>query len=292
MKTIEPCPTCGGDMLVHTGQAIHRYDGTLIWSQHMRCDACGTLTEGDGSGFPPERYRDSMLAEYGTWNAAITSDSPKQRIQAALVLKEIFELNTKEAFHLVKGTPRAVFTGTDIEAEWVCSRLRLGGVECAIEPATPAKTDSMKGDPLAGPDGGPLSWEMKTIEPCSRCGRDVTVHTVQRLHGNDQPTWSQGIHCGSCGAGLEADGRGMLPSPYCGQVLAERGTWHAALISDSPEDRMRAALALKAILELSTSEAFQLVKRTPRALFSGTEIDAEWVCRRLRLGGVKCRIEQ
>jgi hypothetical protein len=126
----EPCPSCGTPTDVHIGQAIG-FDDRLVWSRGMNCASCGYSVEADGSGFPPEHYREAILAQDGSWSVTIADST--QVSSVALVLKEALGMDRAAALRAARAIPGPVWTGSRAEAEWLRRQLARRAVVAILE---------------------------------------------------------------------------------------------------------------------------------------------------------------
>lgn len=128
----ERCPRCGAEATVHIGQAMIS-QAQLVWSRATKCEHCGFAQEADDLGFPPQIYREPILAQDGAW-AVVTSANADRRV-VALVAKEAFHLSSKDALVFGSKVPGHVWAGTECEANWLRVRLEQRGVHAEVLPA-------------------------------------------------------------------------------------------------------------------------------------------------------------
>lgn len=118
---------------------------------------------------------------------------------------------------------------------------------------------------------------------CSRCGSSVEVAVGERVF-NGNIVWFRSYQCQACGNQVEEDGRGTPPGEIRESLLEQDGEWSLVLAgSDDPA----VLKALRQSLHLSITEAADLRKRLPGALFRGTKAEVERLVSLLRNEGVQ-----
>jgi hypothetical protein len=128
----EPCPSCGTPTDVHIGQAIG-FGDRLVWSRGMNCASCGYSLEADDFGFPPESYREAILAQDGSWRVTIADSTHMSAV--ALVLKEALGMDRAAALRTAKAISGSIWTGSEAEAEWLRRQLARRAVVAICERA-------------------------------------------------------------------------------------------------------------------------------------------------------------
>lgn len=122
-----PCPTCGKLASVIEGQIAH--SDHIGWFRSRSCEFCGARFEEDGFD-TAEDVRLGLLDRDGVWNVLV--ESTKYRVLAYKIIRKVFKLTISETIKLDK-TQRIVFSGTEIEANFVKSKLDNEGVPCNVE---------------------------------------------------------------------------------------------------------------------------------------------------------------
>lgn len=126
MATVsEKCPSCGTLTAVHIGQAI-TFGESLVWSRSASCTKCGFAVEADGSGFPPQIYREAILHQDGIWSVVVAA--PYKVSTLALVLKDVLELERTTALKTAKAIPGRIWEGSEAEVEWLRRKLAIRGI--------------------------------------------------------------------------------------------------------------------------------------------------------------------
>jgi len=101
--------------------------------------------------------------------------------------------------------------------------------------------------------------------------------------------WSRSITCGSCGATIEEDSTGILPTWVREDVLEQQGVWNIRLLRDT--DRQKAVLKLRALLGLNLKAAGNLLKSSGSIIWSGAHVECSWLAYHLKELGIEVSIE-
>ncbi len=120
------CPDCKKKIKCSFGQSNASGD-VLSWHRSIECSHCGVCIEIDDKGFPPEQYREAIIIEQGLWQLTIQSDRTKS-VLLAHILRQLLELDLKQAINLSKKIPGSIFSGTKVEMEWICEHIVDGGL--------------------------------------------------------------------------------------------------------------------------------------------------------------------
>ena len=121
---------------------------------------------------------------------------------------------------------------------------------------------------------------MATIyQRCPKCDREVPV-TVGQTWQYAGLRWSMSCLCPFCGAGYEADGRGIPPQDIRAAILTEEGEWQLQ-VPDATAPKTCIAKSLRNELNLSLTQAAQLIHQIPGVLATGTNAEMEWLAQRI-----------
>jgi len=105
-----------------------------MWSRSMNCGYCGASIEEDGTGMPSTWMRETILEQQGEWSIRLLRDS--DRLKCVLKLRALLGFDIKAAGALIKGSCSVIWSGTQVECNWLASHLKELGVEIVIERAT------------------------------------------------------------------------------------------------------------------------------------------------------------
>ena len=98
----------------------------LDWWRSTWCDQCDITKEEEGSGLPPENYRQVLLHMDGVWALVINDYS--ERVLAMKVVRQTMNLSMKRAQEALGSRDPEVFRGTKTEIQWLVDLLRNEGV--------------------------------------------------------------------------------------------------------------------------------------------------------------------
>ena len=124
-----PCPRCGNPAALKFGQTNFR--GKLRWFESVNCDNCGLRSEADGTGFPSEKLRSSLIEGDGEWSIVLTEVNSTASVVA--VLRSELSLDMKAALELLKTEPRLIFRGTRSESLWLGQLLEEAGESPSLQ---------------------------------------------------------------------------------------------------------------------------------------------------------------
>ena len=111
------------------------HDGVrLLWSESTRCTECGCAIESDDQGFPQDSIRQHLMAADGRWALHVDTYGP-DRLKACKILHCDLDTTLEEVKRMKDRMPGIVYTGTKIEAEWMCCRLNDFGFSASVVPA-------------------------------------------------------------------------------------------------------------------------------------------------------------
>ena len=113
---------------------------------------------------------------------------------------------------------------------------------------------------------------------CLRCGRTISVRYTQRCR-DGRLSYSESIHCESCGASAEADGA-ELPDELRTHFISEGGLWELRL-TELPKEKIPFLKILSDVLQRESKGILTLTKLLPAVLRRGTQVEIECVHDRL-----------
>lgn len=86
--------------------------------------------EEDLRGLPPPPVRDALVARDGKWGVGVVNES--ERARAVAVLRALLGFDLETAGAMLKGTDTALWSGTQVEANWLKEHLERAGVQIAL----------------------------------------------------------------------------------------------------------------------------------------------------------------
>lgn len=128
------CPRCDRTASVAVAQQI-LFGSKLVWSESLACSACGYRHEADDYGYPPNEYRDAILASEGVWTVVVLPGSDRRAV--ASVLRGALGLELREAVVAARSACAAIsgwWKGTECEAAWLVGLLAERGVRAQRVP--------------------------------------------------------------------------------------------------------------------------------------------------------------
>ncbi len=96
----------------------------------MQCAHCGNAVEEDDVGFPPDQIRSALIETQGQWSLHLLNAA--HRNKAAREMRRLLELDLNAAARLLRAPLNELWSGTEVEANWIALHLREHGVLVAI----------------------------------------------------------------------------------------------------------------------------------------------------------------
>jgi hypothetical protein len=127
MRISTKCMKCGNCLTCEAGESL--YTGKLKWYLSCSCSKCGSVSEADGLGLPPEDVRTAIINESGLWRLELIQK--KTHVIAAKVLTNAFDIPRTVA--LASLGPEGIWKGTKTEVEWLIGLLGKAGVDARSE---------------------------------------------------------------------------------------------------------------------------------------------------------------
>ena len=133
IKATKTCSNCGQNSHMTAAQTV--VEGALRWYESYLCRFCGAAQEIDGTGFPPDDIRDSLLKAEGRWEIRLLQQEIN-KVAAMKVLRTTLDLSLLEAKQIL-GLPlsKPFFYGTRTEMLWLKRCLEYADIQAEIQPA-------------------------------------------------------------------------------------------------------------------------------------------------------------
>ena len=114
------CPDCGGASSTTYGQQF--LDRGLVWSESTSCSNCGYALEADADGFPPLQIRNWLIENHGRWALSVNTTGA-ERLKPCKILHCDLNTTLDEVKTMKDRMPGIVYTGTQREMDWLCTRV-------------------------------------------------------------------------------------------------------------------------------------------------------------------------
>ncbi|AFY56835.1 hypothetical protein Riv7116_4414 [Rivularia sp. PCC 7116] len=129
---------------------------------------------------------------------------------------------------------------------------------------------------------------VKTEDYCDECKKKINI-SVQQTVMNQRLRWSISYICPFCSSMIESDDIGFPPDDIRQLILAEEGEYQ--LFIKQPElNKVKAVKVLRDALEISITEASNILKLFPKPIVNGTKIEIFYLQKLLECEGIEAEV--
>lgn len=126
-KVKTTCATCEKEGQLEVWQEL--VQGRVVWRENFRCD-CGHAYDAGDEGPPPPAVRQAILEQQGTYETWL--DDVTGRQAAVKVMTTMLQVKEAEAAFRVVKLPARVFSGTQVEAQFIADTLKRLGAKQGV----------------------------------------------------------------------------------------------------------------------------------------------------------------
>lgn len=124
------------------------------------------------------------------------------------------------------------------------------------------------------------------ILECPECGDHLKVSIGQAIY-SDKLSWFRSCRCEQCGFSTEEDGF-ERDVELRNKILQSEGEF--LLLVDNPENRSHALVESRQMLDITMSEVLQFRQIDSSCIASGTLVEMNWLCKRLKNNEIESHI--
>lgn len=115
-KIRDTCDNCKREIDITVAQTV--INKNLRWYKSYSCPFCGSASELDGDGFPPDELRKVFLDNEGEWSISF-KDKDISKAAIMKILRQNLDLPLSQVNQMMKQLPTCFISGTKTEMAWM-----------------------------------------------------------------------------------------------------------------------------------------------------------------------------
>ena len=112
----DTCDNCQCEIDMTVAQTV--INRNLKWYKSYSCPFCGSASELDGDGFPPNAIRKIFLDNEGEWSISF-GEQDIYKVAIMKILRQNLDLSISQVNQMLKQFPNSFISGTKTEMAWI-----------------------------------------------------------------------------------------------------------------------------------------------------------------------------